>query len=148
MAVTGDDGQQRPAKCEYDAAYYDEIGNNYRERLEFRLANLWRAAYVSAALRPVSVLDVGGGMGLLVEQLRAWGQDALGLELSRYAITQAPGDVRRAFIQGTVTALPFAHAPLMWWGRASTSWNTCIPAKSPVRWPNVRAWPGEGCTTR
>ena len=97
----------RPAvACEYDADYYAR-GNNYRERLEFRLANLWRAAYVVLALRPGSILDVGGGMGLLVEQLRSWGRRSLGLELSRYAITQAPEHVRRAFVQGSLTALPF-----------------------------------------
>jgi len=95
---------------EYDAAYYRELGNNYRQRLEFCLANLWRAAYVAGVLRPASVLDVGGGMGLLVEQLRAWGFPTMGLELSRYAITQAPDHVQRAFVQGSLMALPFPDA--------------------------------------
>ena len=99
-----EDGQTNA--CEYDAGYYAH-GNNYRERFEFRLANLWRAAYIALALGPGSILDVGGGMGLLVEQLLSWGREALGLELSRYAITQAPASVRRAFVQGNLTALPF-----------------------------------------
>ena len=90
----------------YDAEYYAR-GNNYRDRFDFRLANLWRAAYVLFTLKPRTVLDVGGGMGLLVEQLRAWGRGSLGLEFSHYAITRAPEPVRRAFAQGSIVALPF-----------------------------------------
>ncbi len=92
---------------DYDADYYRLNRNNYRDRFEFRLANLWRALYVRAAFRPTTVLDVGGGMGLLVERLLGWGCRARGVELSHYAITQAPEPVRRCFIQGTMSALPF-----------------------------------------
>lgn len=97
-----------PASCpQYDESYYRHNRNNYRERLEFRLANFWRAAYVELCFRPTSVLDAGGGMGLLVERLRSWGRAALGLELSRYAITQAPDPVRCRFVQGSLVSLPF-----------------------------------------
>jgi len=92
---------------EYDAEYYASNHNNYRERLEFVVANLWRAAYIRAALHPVTVLDAGGGMGLLVERLRGWGCGAVGLEISHYAIMQCPDAVRRAFVQGSMADLPF-----------------------------------------
>lgn len=108
VVATRPDGGARASACEYDANYY-ACGNNYRERLEFRLANLWRAAYIVFTLGPGNVLDVGGGMGLLVEQFLSWGRDAFGLELSRYAITQAPPSVRRAFVQGNLIALPFPN---------------------------------------
>ncbi len=91
----------------YDESYYQSNHNNYRDRLEFRLANLWRAAYIRLGFHPRSVLDVGGGMGLLVERLQGWGVEAKGLELSRYAIAQAPGDVRRCFVQGSLIDLPY-----------------------------------------
>mgnify|MGYP005851955511 CR=1 FL=1 len=97
-----------PTGCQYDAQYYQDMRNNYRDRLEFRLANLWRAAYILLSLRPKTVLDVGGGMGLLIERLRSWGREAAGLELSRYAIAQAPPEVRDRFAQGDLTALPFS----------------------------------------
>lgn len=91
----------------YDEAYYRENGNNYRDRLEFRLANLWRAVYIRYGFDPTSVLDVGGGMGLLVERLQGWGVAAQGLELSRYAICQAPEAVRCCFVQGSLIELPY-----------------------------------------
>ncbi len=91
----------------YDESYYQSNRNNYRDRLEFRLANLWRAAYIRLGFHPRSVLDVGGGMGLLVERLRSWGVAAQGLELSRYAIAQAPDGIRRRFVQGSVVDLPY-----------------------------------------
>jgi SAM-dependent methyltransferase len=46
-------------------------------------------------------------MGLLVERLQSWGKAARGLEISRYAITQAPDPVRRSFVQGSLVDLPF-----------------------------------------
>jgi len=94
--------------CEFDAEYYASNRDNYRERFEFVAANLWRAAYIRAALAPRSVLDAGGGMGLLVERLQKWGCRTVGLEISHYAILQCPPDVRRAFVQGSMVTLPFA----------------------------------------
>jgi len=91
----------------YDESYYRANRNNYRDRLEFRLANLWRAAYIRLGFHPESVLDVGGGMGLLVERLLGWGTAAKGLELSHYAICQAPDDVRCCFVQGSLVDLPY-----------------------------------------
>lgn len=104
------DATAQPAdgRCEFDAEYYTRTGNNYRDRLEFALANHWRAVYVRAALHPRSALDAGGGMGLLVERLRRWGCEAYGLELSHYAILQSPEPVRRCFVQGSMVDLPFA----------------------------------------
>lgn len=93
---------------DYGAEYYIGNRNNYRDRFEFVLANAWRAAYVLAAFRPRTVLDVGGGMGLLVERLRRWGVDASGVEISHYAICQAPDPTKRCFVQGSMTRLPFA----------------------------------------
>jgi SAM-dependent methyltransferase len=98
----------QPCAASYDASYYQETGNNYRGRLEFRLANLWRALLICAWLRPATALDVGGGMGLLVEALRGLGCSAFGLELSLYAIAQAPPAIRRSFCQADALALPFA----------------------------------------
>ena len=95
-------------RCPYDAAFYANTGNNYRERLEFVLANAWRAAYILLLLRPRTILDIGGGMGLLVERFQSWGRRALGLEISHYAITQAPQTVRQSFVQADATSLPFA----------------------------------------
>lgn len=96
-----------PSSGDYDEGYYTEMGNDYRTRLEFRLANFWRAVYIRLALHPGSVLDAGGGMGLLVERLRRWGCRAFGLELSHYAISRCPQETLHAFVQGSITALPF-----------------------------------------
>jgi len=106
---TGATGTSVPSS-EYDQGYYQSNHNNYRDRLEFKVAALWRSAYIRYGFRPRSVLDVGGGMGLLVERLQSWGYAAQGLELSRYAITQAPEPVRRSFVQGSMTALPYPDA--------------------------------------
>lgn len=112
QAITAPSSRATTDSGHYDAAYYAENNNNYRQRFEFVIANLWRALYIRFALHPRSLVDAGGGMGLLVERLRRWGCGALGLEVSHYAIRQAPPEVARAFAQGSITALPFADASL------------------------------------
>jgi SAM-dependent methyltransferase len=102
--------QSTAGECEFDADYYARNGNNYRDRLEFVLANFWRAAYIRLALDPHTALDAGGGMGLLVERLQGWGCGTYGLEISHYAILQSPAPVARAFVQGSMVELPFADA--------------------------------------
>ena len=100
--------QGTAGECEFDAEYYACTGNNYRQRTEFVLANLWRAAYIRTALNPGTVLDAGGGMGLLMERLQNWGCGAIGLEISHYAILESPPVVQRCFVQGSMAELPFA----------------------------------------
>ncbi|MHB0876098.1 MAG: class I SAM-dependent methyltransferase [Anaerolineae bacterium] len=103
-----DAARNADGECEFDADYYARTGNNYRQRLEFVIANFWRAAYIRLALGPRTALDAGGGMGLLVERLQAWGCGTTGLEISHYAILQSPPAVRRSFVQGSMVGLPFA----------------------------------------
>jgi SAM-dependent methyltransferase len=52
------------------------------------------ADHVVRELRPLSVLDAGCAIGMLVEAFQRRGVDAEGLDISAWAIEQAPPDVR------------------------------------------------------
>ena len=55
-----------------------------------------------AEIAPATVLDAGCAIGLLVEALRARGVDATGIDISPYAIAQAPDGVRPYCRQGSI----------------------------------------------
>jgi SAM-dependent methyltransferase len=59
-------------------------------------------------LRPTSVLDAGCAMGFLVEALRARGVEAWGIDISKYAISQAHESVREYCQVGSLTD-PLSH---------------------------------------
>lgn len=63
---------------------------------------------IVAEIGPASVLDAGCAIGLLVEQLRARGVDAEGVDISEYAIGQAHESVRGHVRAGSV-AEPFGR---------------------------------------
>jgi SAM-dependent methyltransferase len=52
------------------------------------------ADHLVRELRPTSVLDAGCAIGMLVEQLRNRGVEAFGVDISEYALSQMPDDVR------------------------------------------------------
>lgn len=52
------------------------------------------ADHVVRELRPLSALDAGCAIGMLVEALRRRGVDAEGVDISAWAVEQAPPDVR------------------------------------------------------
>jgi GT2 family glycosyltransferase/SAM-dependent methyltransferase len=54
-------------------------------------------------IAPTSVLDVGCAMGFLVEALRDRGVDAHGLDVSEYALSEAPASIRPFLAIGSVT---------------------------------------------
>ncbi|MET0421792.1 MAG: class I SAM-dependent methyltransferase, partial [Acidimicrobiia bacterium] len=54
-------------------------------------------------LRPQSTLDAGCAFGMLVEALRNHGVDASGIDLSSYAISQAPPELAPHLRVGTLT---------------------------------------------
>lgn len=58
---------------------------------------------IVSGLAPETVLDAGCAIGLLVEALRARGVDARGVDVSEYAIAQAPDHVQPYVRVGTLT---------------------------------------------
>jgi SAM-dependent methyltransferase len=122
------------------------------ERYDRDTSNANAAAYlVWRALPATTALDVGCATGFVVEALRELGTDALGVDVSRYAITHAApgargrirqGDLRRGlpFADGSfevVTALetlehlspPDVPAALAEIARVTSSWVVCtIPS--------------------
>ena len=57
--------------------------------------------------KPGRVLDVGCAMGYLVSRLRRAGVDAWGLDISQYALGQAPDDVKQFLVHGSADKLPW-----------------------------------------
>lgn len=57
--------------------------------------------------KPSSVLDVGCAMGFIVRRLRKAGIDAWGLDISSYALSKAPEDVKPYLVLGSADNLPF-----------------------------------------
>ena len=79
----------------------------YSKRDVLRRRSLVQAAL---ALRPGDrVLDVGCAKGFLLHDLRAEcpGLEVVGLDLSSYALGEAPAEVEGRLVQGTAERLPF-----------------------------------------
>jgi Methyltransferase domain len=65
------------------------------------------ADHIVRELHPASVLDAGCAIGMLVEQLRRRGVDAWGVDVSEYAVSQMPEDVREhCWVGSLAEALP------------------------------------------
>jgi SAM-dependent methyltransferase len=81
----------------YDASYYANNLGGIPCRGD---SSHWRGFFdrigdtIVARLAPQSVLDAGCGIGLLVRSLRQRGVEAWGIDISEYAVSQVPEDVR------------------------------------------------------
>ncbi|GAI29747.1 unnamed protein product [marine sediment metagenome] len=53
------------------------------------------------------LLDIGCAFGYIVKRLRDKGFDALGIDISEYALSQAPEDIKPYLKQGSVDNLPW-----------------------------------------
>lgn len=60
-------------------------------------------------INPQSVLDAGCAKGYLVQILRQSGVDAYGIDVSEYAISQAPENVKEYVQQGLIQELPYPN---------------------------------------
>lgn len=79
----------------YDAAYFATgCGRPYQRDAEWLAFFGGIAERIVRDLAPARVLDAGCALGLLVEELRARGVDAWGIDVSRYAIENAHEAVR------------------------------------------------------
>jgi SAM-dependent methyltransferase len=81
----------------YDASYY---AHNLGGIPCYPESTHWRAFFdriadaIVTQLPPQTVLDAGCGIGLLVRSLRERGVEAWGIDISEYAISHVPEDVR------------------------------------------------------
>lgn len=92
---------------QFDAFYYAHCCGKPYERNPEWLTHFGRLAdRIVADMRPSRVLDAGCAIGLLVETLRDRGVDAWGVDLSDYAIGQAPEHIRSYCRAGSI-ADPF-----------------------------------------
>jgi len=57
--------------------------------------------------KPGRVLDIGCGFGYIVERLRKSGVDAYGIDVSNYALSQAPDEVKPYLKFASANSLPF-----------------------------------------
>ncbi len=108
-------GRRTPSAWFYGASYFGAGRRGGRggvsgyERYDRTSSHANEAAYlVWRHLRPRRALDVGCALGLVVQALREVGVEAWGVDLSRYAVTHGPSDVRRFLTQGDLLrGLPF-----------------------------------------
>jgi SAM-dependent methyltransferase len=88
--VTGDTTRQL-----FDGYYFAHgCGRPYARDAEWQAHFAGIADAIRRELQPVSVLDVGCAIGLLVEALRARGVEAYGVDVSEYAISQVHPTIR------------------------------------------------------
>src|SRR5262245_18784647 len=87
----------------YDAFYFaHDCGRPYQRD------EVWLDYFAAIAdrvlsdIRPCTVLDAGCAMGFLVEALRDRGVDAVGVDISEYAIQQVRPDIRSSCWVGSV----------------------------------------------
>jgi hypothetical protein len=84
-----------------DGATYGEYYYHHDCGIPYERSAHWNeffgrvAEHIVRELRPESVLDAGCAIGMLVEQLRNRYIDASGVDISDYAISQMPDDVRK-----------------------------------------------------
>jgi hypothetical protein len=91
----------------FDAHYYATgCGMPYRRDDAWLAFFAGVATQITTGIAPKTVLDAGCAIGLLVEQLRAQGVDAEGVDISEYAIAQAHPSVQPYVRIGSV-AQPF-----------------------------------------
>lgn len=90
----------------YDKNYYQGAGNEYRRYFWHQLAALVRALYIKLLFNPKTVLDLGCGMGNLLEMLRQLGVEAYGVEISEYALSQVPKRLKKFCRQGDILKMP------------------------------------------
>lgn len=89
----------------FDAHYYATgCGMPYRRDAAWLAFFGGVADHIVAEIGPASVLDAGCAIGLLVEQLRARGVQAEGLDISEYAIASAHESIRDYVRVGSVAA--------------------------------------------
>jgi SAM-dependent methyltransferase len=90
----------------YDARYYAHNVGCTACRVD---SLFWRGTFdriadaIVARLSPQTVLDAGCGIGLLVRSLRERGVEAWGIDISDYAISQVPDEVRAYCSSASIT---------------------------------------------
>lgn len=88
-------GESAPAPIDFGRFYYEhDCGTPYERSPEWLAYFDQLAQHIIERLAPTRVLDAGCAMGLLVEQLRARGVDAWGVDISEFAIGQVHESVR------------------------------------------------------
>ena len=65
------------------------------------------AKQLHAYFKPKKALDVGCAKGFIVSSLVALGVDAYGIDLSEYAVTHSPEEIRERLKCGSATEMPF-----------------------------------------
>lgn len=99
----------------YDREYYHGGKGGYRftrrssplAQLLMKIATYYRAMIIRLFLKPKTCLDVGCGTGALVAQLRAFGIDAWGVEISEDALNLADESVKPYVKKGDIVDIPF-----------------------------------------
>jgi len=107
----------------YDETYYERgvtggksgyEGYGHDVRYARNFAQI--AAELVRYFRPKRVLDVGCATGHVVKELVGRGVDAHGIDISEYAVTHAPADIRDRLVCGSATKLPWpdGYFDLVW----------------------------------
>lgn len=97
---------QESMKGIYDEKYYQRRKYEFESRYPYLSA---LAKTLVEEFNPKSVLDVGCAKGYLVYAFRHLGVEAYGVDISEYAISQSPGEIRDALFNIDVDSqrLPF-----------------------------------------
>lgn len=103
-APDGSDPDERSAGLEFGSYYYaNDCGTPYERNNHWLAFFAEMAHHIRSSLRPATVLDAGCAIGMLVEALRDLGIDASGIDVSEYAIAQAPPSIKDHVSQGSLT---------------------------------------------
>ena len=91
----------------FDEDYFkDEIKSNYGSYLEYPMFKDF-AEYIYKKYSPRSILDVGCAKGFCVKWWRKFGLNAFGIDISNYAVSAAPEEVKKYVLKGDIRNINF-----------------------------------------
>ncbi len=93
----------------YDKVYFENRDYDYESKYP---AFMLMAQYLVATYHPKKTLDIGSGKGaFFVRAMREFDKDAYGIDISEYAISSAPKEIKKRLYQvdANIEDLPFEN---------------------------------------
>lgn len=89
----------------FNKKYFNGFWRSYRRR-KFHPIYDFRVWYITKLLKPKNLLDIGCGLGLMIEKLRKKTISVKGVDISRTALLLIPKELQKVCCWGDILNLP------------------------------------------